>query len=111
MKYLLCIALIAGLPLTGFAKGDTAAGKAKFEQFCVACHGATGKGDGPAGASLKPKPTDFAASKLTDPNMFKIIKEGGTAVGRSAMMMSWKASLTDADINNVIAYIRTLKKK
>lgn len=111
MKYLLCFALTVGLPLTGFAKGDAVAGKTKYDQFCVTCHGATGKGDGPAGAALKPKPADFAVTKLTDADMFKIIKEGGTAVGRSAMMISWKASLTDGDINNVIAYIRTLKKK
>lgn len=109
MTYLLCIALIAGIPLTGFAKGDAIAGKTKYDQFCVACHGATGKGDGPAGAALNPKPADFAATKLADADLFKIIKEGGTAVGRSAMMISWKTSLTDDNINNVIAYIRTLK--
>lgn len=109
MKYLLCIALLVGLPLTGFAKGDAVAGKAKYDLFCVACHGATGKGDGPAGAALNPKPADFAATKLADADLFKIIKEGGAAVGRSAMMISWKASLTDDDINNVIAYIRALK--
>lgn len=32
---------------------------ALFQQNCIACHGATGQGDGPLAASLEPTPTDF----------------------------------------------------
>jgi high-affinity iron transporter len=34
-------------------------GKKLFEQSCAACHGSKGDGKGPAGAVLKPPPTDF----------------------------------------------------
>jgi mono/diheme cytochrome c family protein len=34
-------------------------GKAIFAQTCATCHGPEGKGDGPAGASLTPKPRNF----------------------------------------------------
>jgi mono/diheme cytochrome c family protein len=34
-------------------------GKKLFEQSCAACHGSKGDGKGPAGALLKPPPTDF----------------------------------------------------
>lgn len=38
---------------------DIAGAKALFAQNCAACHGAEGRGDGPAAAQLEPKPTDF----------------------------------------------------
>lgn len=34
-------------------------GKKMFEQTCAPCHGSKGDGKGPAGAVLKPPPTDF----------------------------------------------------
>lgn len=38
---------------------DVALGGALYAQQCASCHGATGRGDGPAGAVLEPPPTDF----------------------------------------------------
>ena len=113
---LILAGLIAVLAIGGslFAnaagKGDPAKGKEKFNQICASCHGPTGKGDGPAAAALDPKPRDLSdpkyVSTLTDEHMFKTDKEGGAAVGRSALMPAWGSILSDADILNVIAYIR-----
>jgi mono/diheme cytochrome c family protein len=36
-----------------------ARGKQVYSQTCIACHGPEGKGDGPAGQSLNPRPRDF----------------------------------------------------
>lgn len=118
-----CISVVFGfillffLPTLGLAqtKGDAKAGKAKYAQLCAGCHGATGNGNGPAAAALNPKPKDFADCKVmakeSDKNLFKIIKEGGQSVGRSPMMPSWKASVKDPDIQNLVAYVRTFCKK
>lgn len=38
-------------------------GKKLYETNCVACHGALGRGDGPAGANIDPKPRDFKAAQ------------------------------------------------
>jgi len=38
-------------------------GKAVFQQNCVACHGSSGHGDGPASAGLNPHPRDFTNSQ------------------------------------------------
>ena len=71
--------------------GDAAA-KAKeiFGQRCTPCHGPAGAGDGPASASLNPHPRNFTdkawQASVTDEHVEKIIKFGGTAVGKSPAM-------------------------
>lgn len=101
----------------GFAQTkvpDLVAGKAKFDQICAACHGATGKGDGAAAAALNPKPRNFQEvaymSKRSDDQLRKVIQEGGAANGMSAVMPSWKAVLNEQDITNLVGYIRQLGK-
>lgn len=39
-----------------------ARGKAVYAQTCATCHGPEGKGDGPGGTGLTPKPRDFTAA-------------------------------------------------
>lgn len=93
---------------------DPAAGKQKYQQFCSSCHGAEGKGNGPAAASLNPKPRDHSNKKymktMSDQDIFKITKMGGAAVGKSPTMPPWGGALSDDDIRNVVAFIRTLAK-
>jgi mono/diheme cytochrome c family protein len=45
---------------------------------------------------------------LKDDYLFKIIKDGGVAVGKAQFMPGWGAQVKDQDIWNLIAYIRTL---
>lgn len=105
------IVLVVGAAL---AKGDPAKGKASFDQLCASCHGASGKGDGPAAAALNPKPKDLVdkgyVKGLKEDYIKKIIKEGGQAVGKSPMMPPMGASLKDDDIESVIAYLRSIAK-
>lgn len=120
MKWIMsfCAALIlsALVPVAGSAqtKGDPKAGKAKYDQLCVTCHGATGKGDGPSGAGLNPKPQDHTNGKymntLTDKYLFDIIKAGGAGIKKSPLMPPWEGALKDEDISNLVAYIRSLAR-
>jgi mono/diheme cytochrome c family protein len=61
-----------------------------FESRCVACHGADGRGDGPAAENLKPKPMNFHNSRwqksINDATIARAIVSGGAAVGVSAEM-------------------------
>ncbi len=80
-----------GTPATPATSGDpTATAKQIFRDRCVPCHGATGHGDGPASASLNPKPRQYAdkawQASVTDEYIEKIIKYGGAAVGKSPAM-------------------------
>jgi mono/diheme cytochrome c family protein len=114
-RFLVSLGLVISLaPGLGFAqtKGDAKAGKAKYDANCVGCHGATGKGDGAAAAALNPKPQDHTDGKamnaLTDKYLFDIIKEGGKAVQKAAVMPAANKKLTDQDIWDLVAYIRSL---
>jgi mono/diheme cytochrome c family protein len=58
-------------------------GKKIFEQTCAPCHGSKGDGKGPAGAMLKPPPTDFQKPLKEWPNtkgnlekIFEVISKG-----------------------------------
>ncbi|HWT77849.1 MAG TPA: cytochrome c [Candidatus Methylomirabilis sp.] len=109
----LAVFLMWGIALG--AAGDAAKGKAKYQELCASCHGASGKGDGPAAAGLPTKPrnhTDSAyMSKLKDQQIFDTIKKGGQAMGKSPLMPPWGSTLSDAQIWDLVAYIRTLSKK
>jgi mono/diheme cytochrome c family protein len=97
-------------PMAG--KADAAeAGKKVFTDNCESCHGTTGKGDGPAGASLDPKPADLTEVAANDPDdqIFWIVNEGGAAAKLSTSMAAWKGTLSEDEIWQVITYIRTLK--
>jgi mono/diheme cytochrome c family protein len=94
---------------------DLGAAKQNFTTFCVKCHGASGKGDGASGATLKVKPRDFTdcdrMAKETDALLFKTIKEGGEANGFSKDMAAWKDGFDDDEIHDLVAYVRTFCKK
>ncbi len=85
------------------------AGKTVFDSNCQTCHGADAKGDGPAGASLNPKPANLQLTvKETDAAyMHWVITEGGAAAGLSSAMPSFKGVLSDDDIWRVVTYLRT----
>lgn len=109
------VVLLSGAALAGGfeLKGDAKKGEAQFKTLCVSCHGEKGDGAGPAGAALTPKPTNFTdaanSARLTDEYVYKVIKEGGAAVGKSPLMISWSASLKDDELRNVAAYVLAFK--
>ncbi|MBI5286481.1 MAG: right-handed parallel beta-helix repeat-containing protein [Deltaproteobacteria bacterium] len=88
-------------------------GKGNFLAYCIPCHGARGKGDGPLAGTLGEniKPRDLSDAKLlstrSDEFLFKVITEGGASVGFTEGMMSFKGMISDEEIKNVIAYIRS----
>ena len=114
------VAALAGLSSPTFAFADAAAGKLIYDATCSACHGVSGKGDGPVGVALQPKPRDLTSGEFafdtdkdgkagTDADLKAVIQKGGAAFGGSALMAPWPM-LSEADIANVIAHIRSLKQ-
>jgi mono/diheme cytochrome c family protein len=108
------IALLLGLLLVPMSASADDVGKTSYDIYCATCHGATGGGDGAAGASLDPKPASFSDAKFwatrDDALVTKAIKEGGAAIGKSPMMIAWGAVLDDAKIAAVVKHLKTFKK-
>lgn len=83
-----------------------------FATRCTPCHGAEGRGDGVASASLVPKPRNFhdAAwqSSVQDDYLTKIIQYGGAAVGKSAAMPANPDLRDPAVIQALALHVRSL---
>lgn len=102
-------------PAATASAGDPAA-KAKevFSQRCTPCHGTTGAGDGPASASLNPKPRAFAdpewQASVTDDHIMKIVQYGGAAVGKSVAMPGNPDLSDKAVLAELAKVVRSFKK-
>ena len=88
-------------------EASLASGKAVFAKECLQCHGASGKGDGPAAKDLKVKPKnldDEAVGKQSDGALFWKLTEG------RAPMPSYDKTLSETERWQVIRYVRSLGK-
>lgn len=71
---------------------DSLVGMEAYERQCVVCHGAEGKGDGPAAAALTPRPTDLTESELvsemSDAELLEYLSKGKGAMPGFAKILS-----------------------
>jgi mono/diheme cytochrome c family protein len=84
---------------------DTVSGRIIYSTICIRCHGIDGKGEGqvlftPPVADL----TSPAIQSKLDARLFKSVHDGkaNTAMG------AWREVLSDDEIWDVLAYVRTL---
>jgi mono/diheme cytochrome c family protein len=85
-------------------------GEMLYQANCSSCHGNTGEGDGPASSGLDPKPKNLAENQpnLSDPYLFWRISEGGLMEPFNSLMPGWKGILSEKNIWQVIAFMRTM---
>ena len=100
-------------------------GPEMYRWLCAGCHGATGKGDGPALSSLKDAPTDLTQLTKTHAGKFPSLhltnmldKEPGTPAHGSKEMPIWGNSFRGSGedpnvvrlrIRNLVDYLKTLQ--
>ena len=93
-----------------FTDGDAENGARLYKRYCSGCHGADGRGGAhtfmPHIQNLTRK--DYIEF-IPDGFLFTVIAEGGVAVGKSGYMPAWRGTLSEQDIKDVIAHIRTLR--
>ena len=118
---LLVCALVAAIAPGAALAADIAKGKETYKMICENCHGPEGKGNGPGAQGLQPSPRDFSKGEFKfdankngktgeDADLKAVISKGAAEFGGSPLMTPWAGAITDADIDNVIAVIRSFKK-
>lgn len=107
---------------------SAASGKQMFEAYCASCHGATGKGDGPAAGALKSLPADLtmlsekSGGKFPTDRVYSILRGQATveAHGNRDMpvwgpvfwhMSQGRESEVQQRIANLAHYIESLQAK
>jgi mono/diheme cytochrome c family protein len=96
-----------------FEMASVERGKVIYKEYCSQCHGATGKGDGPAASGLEPKPAIHANipfEKLPIEYLYNVINHGGPAVGKSPNMPYWNLTIGQQGVADVIAYLKVTFK-
>jgi mono/diheme cytochrome c family protein len=107
-----------GFQVTAAVNRDAKRGQAIYTEHCVQCHGESGQGDGPASFLLAPRPRDFTAGKFklrttetgtlpTDADLIRSVSQGlyGTS------MPAWQSLLADADIADVVSYVKSFSPR
>ena len=101
----LVLVIIAGCGST-FAQ-DAAAGKAVYAQKCQSCHATDGNGNATMANALKVEIKPLSSDevqKMSDADLKKIITAG---MGK----MKPVAGMMPAEVDSVVAFVRTFKKK
>jgi copper transport protein len=87
------------------------AGQALYQANCLACHGPLGRGDGPIGLTLNPRPADLTQHAVpgvhTDGQLFLWISNGYP----NSVMPGFSDKLSETDRWNLVNFIRTLAPK
>lgn len=99
-----------GEPAAADTEVSLARGNEIYQQRCAMCHGEGGKGDGPAGAALDPKPRDHTdaayVSTLTDEGIENVILNG-----KGTGMPAHKGMLTESEVKSLVLKVRSLSQK
>ena len=107
-------ALLFILLATPVQAADLEAGRKTFDEVCAACHGSTGRPDpnNPTVQALDPQPADLSDplfnSREPAADWHIVVTHGGQALGLSEVMPAQQGALSAEDIQNVVAYAKTL---
>jgi mono/diheme cytochrome c family protein len=103
---MICLIATMLMVTPAFAAGNAAAGKEVYAKKCASCHGTAGEGKDTVAKMLKVELRNLGSAEVqskTDAELKKVIMEG---TGKMKGVAGMDAKSTD----DVVAYLRTLKK-
>lgn len=111
------IATVTALGLALGAAGSAQAADAKevYDFYCAQCHGVKGDGKGiNVTKDFATDPRNFTnkedMAKRTDEDIKTVIRDGGPAISKSPLMPPWGSTISAADVDGLLAYIRKMAK-
>jgi len=107
---------------------DPTSGVAMYKAYCASCHGAEGRGDGPAAPALKTPPTDLTrlaagnGGKFPDAHVVQVIKgDVTTAAHGNKDMPVWgpvflgmgqrSTAQVQLRISNLVKYLESIQQR
>lgn len=92
--------------------GSAANGKDIYQERCVLCHGAGGRGwDWGQKVVRPPVPVPNLAEVVpqrSDDDLMTVIRDGGEAVGLTRFMPAFGFHMSEQELRDVVAYLRSL---
>ncbi len=89
-------------------------GQGVYQHYCQTCHGDQGAGDGFNAFNIDPHPRDLSDPAFqkakSDAELADTVRRGGGGVGLSPFMPPWGKTLTADEVDQVVSYVRTLKR-
>jgi mono/diheme cytochrome c family protein len=107
VRFGVIVVVLSGAHLAFAQQGDAKAGKAAYDRQCATCHGADGTAKEPIAKMLKVEIKHLGSKEIqakSDADIRKVITEG-------AGKMKPVKGLSEKDVPNVIAYVRTLVQR
>ena len=110
--FLLALVLLLGSTVWSQPRGNAEKGRDLYVEKCVLCHGSQGQGwDWEKKVAKPPVPVpDLAtvAPERSEQYLFDVVKEGGEAVGKTRFMPPFGFQLSDSEVWDLVAYMRSL---
>jgi mono/diheme cytochrome c family protein len=113
------------LEKTPITRSNPASGREMYKDYCAACHGASGKGDGPAAELLKTAPPDLTTmakrngGKFPSDHFVAILHFGteGHAHGTTDMPVwgplfrTQNKDVAELRVSNLTSYVESIQQK
>ena len=114
-RFIIIATMSLGMVFCAAGSAQAADAKEVFDFYCAQCHGVKGDGKGiNVGKDFATDPRNFTNAadmeKRSDADIRGVIKDGGPSISKSPLMPPWGATLSAAQVDDLLAYIRKMCK-
>lgn len=112
---LVFLVVVVAAVASGQPRGNPKSGRELYAEKCALCHGSRGEGwDWSKKVAKPPIPVPDLAKvtpERSDQFLFDVVKDGGEAVGQTRFMPPFGFQLSDQEVWDLVAYMRSFAGK